>query len=68
MLAAGGSDGAISYGTPRDRAWLPNWPGDTGEVLWGAWGLIGDRAVLATGGEDGTVRLWDPEQRRRLGS
>ena len=30
-----------------------------------AWGQLGDRPVLATGGDDGTVRLWDPEPGRR---
>ena len=25
-----------------------------------AWGQLGDRPVLASGGNDGTVRLWDP--------
>jgi hypothetical protein len=34
--------------------------GHSGTVWWGVWGLVADRPVLATGGEDGTVRLWDP--------
>ncbi|MEV6414548.1 P-loop NTPase fold protein [Kribbella sp. NPDC051718] len=29
-------------------------------LLWGAWGKVDGAAVLATGGEDGWVRLWDP--------
>ena len=27
-----------------------------------AWGQLGDRPVLTSGGNDGTVRLWDPER------
>lgn len=33
--------------------------GHSGVVLWGAWGVVADRAVLATGSSDGTVRLWE---------
>jgi KAP family P-loop domain len=28
-------------------------------VLWGAWGTVGGRPVLATGGDEATVRLWE---------
>jgi WD40 repeat protein len=38
----------------------PALPGHTKGVLWGAWAQLGDAAVLATGGGDGMVRLWDP--------
>jgi WD40 repeat protein len=31
-----------------------------------AWGQLGDRPVLATGGADGKVQLWDPEQGTEL--
>ena len=27
---------------------------------WGCWGVIEDRPLLATGGADGSVRVWDP--------
>jgi WD40 repeat protein len=33
--------------------------GHTRSVLCGAWGQVGDQPVLATGGDDGTVRLWE---------
>jgi WD40 repeat protein len=38
-------------------------------VRWGAWGVVGGRPVLATGGglDDGTVRLWDPGTGAALG-
>src|SRR5437667_316611 len=41
--------------------------GHTGRVRWGAWGIAGDRPVLATGGGDGAVRLWDPVSGTALG-
>jgi WD40 repeat protein len=31
-----------------------------------SWGQLGDRPVLASGHDDGGVRLWDPETRREL--
>ena len=40
--------------------------GHTGPVLAVAWGQLGDRPVLASGGDDGTVRLWDPERGQEL--
>jgi len=33
--------------------------GPSGRMLWGAWGRVDDVPALATGGEDGTVRLWN---------
>ena len=41
--------------------------GHTGPVQWGAWAAVAGRPVLATGGNDGTVRLWDPSSRAPLG-
>jgi KAP family P-loop domain len=31
----------------------------TGPVSWGAWGEVDNKPTLATGGNDGTVRLWE---------
>ena len=31
-----------------------------------AWGRLGDRPVLASGNDDGTVQLWDPERDEEL--
>jgi len=33
--------------------------GPSGRMLWGAWGRVKGVSALATGGEDGTVRLWN---------
>jgi WD40 repeat protein len=33
--------------------------GHTARVRWGAWNPLDGRPILATGGDDGTVRLWD---------
>jgi WD40 repeat protein len=33
----------------------------TDAVLWGTWGVVDGRAVLTTGGRDGKVLLWDPQ-------
>ncbi len=41
--------------------------GHTGTVMWGAWGQMEDRAVLATSSTDDTVQLWDPATRQPLG-
>ncbi|MEU9575397.1 P-loop NTPase fold protein [Streptomyces massasporeus] len=41
--------------------------GHTGIVRWGSWGSVDGQPVLATGGEDGTVRLWDPTTGTALG-
>ena len=53
--------------TPSERTLLPfrcvpfgELAGHMGPVSWGAWGRVADRPVLATGGDDGAVRLWDP--------
>jgi WD40 repeat protein len=57
VLVTGGSDGDVRLWDPEHRTALGALVGHTGWVLWGAWGRIGDRAVLATGGHDGVVRL-----------
>jgi WD40 repeat protein len=38
----------------------PPLTGHAGPVLWGCWAPA-RRPVLATGGSDGAVRLWDPD-------
>ena len=45
----------------------PQLPGG-GPVRWGCWGQVEGRPVLATGGQDGTVRLWDPAAMAALGA
>ncbi|MGD0244566.1 MAG: P-loop NTPase fold protein [Streptosporangiaceae bacterium] len=44
---------AIPFGAPL--------AGHTDSVLWGAWKSLRSVPVLATGGNDGTVRLWDAD-------
>ena len=36
--------------------------GHTQGTLWGVWGQVGERAVLATAGRDASVLLWDAER------
>src|SRR5215218_3072488 len=67
VLATGGKDGTVRLwdaasqvaleGTTRYAQALLT--GHAGTVSWGKWGLLNGRPVLATGGEDGTVRLWE---------
>src|SRR5450631_1276479 len=40
--------------------------GHTGTVNAVTWGVLGDRPMLATGSDDRTVRLWDPERGEEL--
>ena len=67
LLASGGDDGTV-------RLWDPGSGEPVGEPLtghiyeedevdglnWVAFGRVGDRDLLATAGDDGTVWLWDP--------
>ena len=46
----------------------PPLTGHAGSVFWGRWGQVAGGPVLATGGRDGTVRLWDPVAAAPLGS
>lgn len=41
--------------------------GHTGMLMWGAWAAVAGLPVLATGGTDGAVRLWDPSTQAPLG-
>jgi WD40 repeat protein len=41
--------------------------GHTGPMRWGTWRSVDGRPVLATGGDDRTVRLWDLIERAPLG-
>ncbi|MFF3863280.1 P-loop NTPase fold protein [Streptomyces sp. NPDC002209] len=43
-------------------------PRHAGGALWGAWGEVGGRLVLATGDREGTVRLCDPIEGTLLGT
>ena len=55
-------------GTPGHRRALPlPLSGHRSPVLWGCWGQAEGRPVLATGGEDGTVWLWDAAASAPLG-
>jgi len=51
--------GPASFGPPLT--------GHTGPVYWGCWGQVAGQPVLATGGDDGTVRLWNPAAGMPLG-
>jgi hypothetical protein len=41
--------------------------GHTAPVWWGAWGIVADRPILATGSEEGTVRMWEVIEDRPTG-
>ena len=51
--------GLASYGPPLT--------GHADPVFWGCWGQVEGCPVLATGGVDSSVRLWDPAARAALG-
>ena len=46
---------------------LENTASPTGNGLSVAFGVVDGRTVLASGGEDGMVRLWDPVQGTQIG-
>ena len=69
VLATGGKGGSVRVWDPFAAdpeltmlAELPGYTGYTGFGFrdWGTWAQVGDRAVLATGGKGGSVRVWDP--------
>lgn len=76
MLATGGNDGTVNLwrvsdsgtpATPRLTAGVTHHlTGHDGPVLWGTWGQLEGQPLLATGGEDGLVRWWDPAEGRVL--
>src|ERR1700760_3394082 len=75
MAVLSGEGGLLSDGESAsgDRTRLRGVPlgepltGHTDVVRWGAWANVAGRPVLATGGNDGAVRLWDGLDRTSLG-
>ncbi|MFL6076957.1 MAG: P-loop NTPase fold protein [Mycobacteriales bacterium] len=60
VIATGSADGLVSLRDGGDLARLgPAMPGHEGAVRWGCWGELDGRPVLATGGDDDRVRLWE---------
>ncbi|QYN38783.1 hypothetical protein K1T35_17190 [Pseudonocardia sp. DSM 110487] len=43
----------------RGRGFGIQFTGHTDTVVWGSWGRVGNRPILATGSNDQTVRLWE---------
>ena len=41
--------------------------GHAARAMWGAWTVVDGRAVLASGGDDGTTQFWDPARQVPLG-
>ena len=67
MLATGGFQGSVQlWDGVRGTALEDTLTGHVGSVLWGAWGQVGGRPVLATGGDDLFVRLWEVVEDRRV--